>query len=387
MKLSKKTWLKIISSTLVRTVYNTAFRMVFPFQPILMKGFNINLTEISRMYAGQSLIGIISPVLASISDTRGRRTGMLAGMVLFSLGTLVIVIWPTAGGFFAFLVLSMLAKAVFEPSVIAYFGDIIPYERRGFVFGITEISWSLSFFVGVPVIGFFMDRVNLLAPFILLLVLGLISFLVVLLLFPADKPPKENRPSIITNFGLVFKSGSALAALAVMLFICTANQMVNVVFGVWLNDSFGLQIAALGGASAVIGIAELIGEGGVSAITDRISKEKAVLIGILGNVVASLILPFMGGTVWGAFLGLFVFYLTFEFSIVSMLPLVTGVLPAARGSLMALNIASANLGRGLGSLLVAPLYPWGFWTNAVAAAVVNLLAILALRYVIVQEDS
>jgi len=70
-----------------------------------------------------------------------------------------------------------------------------------------------------------------------------------------------------------------------------------------------------------------------------------------------------------------------------MLPLVTGVLPAARGSLMALNIASANLGRGLGSLLAAPLYPWGFWMNAVAAAVVNLLAILALRYVIVQEDS
>ena len=387
MKLPRKTWLQIISSTLVRTVYNTAFRMVFPFQPILMKGFNIDLAQISRMYAGQSLIGMVSPVMASISDTRGRRTGMLAGMVMFSLGTLVIVIWPTATGFFGFLVLSMLAKAVFEPSLIAYFGDIIPYNRRGFVLGITEISWSLAFFVGVPVIGFFMDKFNLLAPFILLLILGLISFLAVLLLFPAENLSKENRPSIIKNFKIVFKSGSALAALAVMLFICSANQLVNVVFGVWLNDSFGLQIAALGGASAVIGVAELIGEGGVSAITDRISKEKAVMIGITGNVVASLILPFLGGTVWGAFLGLFVFYLTFEFSIVSMLPMVTGVLPAARGSLMALNIASANLGRGLGSLLAAPLYPWGFWTNAVAAAVVNLLAILALQYVIVEEDS
>jgi len=386
MKLSKKTWLQIISSTLVRTVYNTAFRMVFPFQPMLMKGFNINLAEISRMYAGQSLIGMISPVLASVSDTRGRRTGMLGGMVLFSLGTLVVVIWPTAGGFFGFLVLSMLAKAVFEPSVIAYFGDIIPYQRRGFVLGITETSWSLAFFVGVPVIGFFLDKFNLLAPFILLMVLGLISFLVILLLFPVDKPSEESRPSIIKNFSLVFKSGSALAALAVMLFICLANQLVNVVFGVWLNDSFGLQIAALGGASAVIGIAELIGEGGVIGITDRISKEKAVLIGVIGNVLASLILPFLGGSVWGAFIGLFFFYLTFEFSIVSMLPMVTGVLPAARGSLMALNIASANLGRGLGSLLAAPLYPWGFWTNAVAAAVVNLLAILALRYVVVQEN-
>jgi predicted MFS family arabinose efflux permease len=360
--------------------------MVFPFQPILMEGFRINLSEISRMYAGQSIFGILSPFLASISDTRGRRTGMIFGMILFSLGTLVIVLSPTKWAFFAFLVLSMLAKAVFESSAIAFFGDIIPYQRRGFVLGITEISWSLAFFVGVPVVGFFLERFGLLAPFVLLLVLGILSFLVVILVFPGDQPSSEERPTVLENFGLVFKSWSALAALSVMLFICTANQLVNLVFGVWLNDSFGLQIAALGGASAVIGIAELVGEGGVSAFSDRISKEKAVLIGVVGNVIASLALPILGRSTIGAFLGLFVFYLTFEFSIVSMLPLVTGVLPAARGSLMALNIASANLGRGLGSLLAAPLYPWGFWANAVGAAVVNLLAILALRYVIVQES-
>jgi len=158
MNLSKKTWLQIISSTLVRTVYNTGFRMVFPFQPMLMKGFGISLQEISRMYAGQSLIGIISPFLASIADTKGRRTGMLAGMVLFSLGTLVIVFLPTPLGFFVFLVLSMLAKAIFEPSLQAYFGDTIPFGRRAFVLGITEISWSLAFFVGVPVVGFFLSR-------------------------------------------------------------------------------------------------------------------------------------------------------------------------------------------------------------------------------------
>jgi len=53
---------------------------------------------------------------------------------------------------------------------------------------------------------------------------------------------------------------------------------------------------------------------------------------------------------------------------------------------MALNIASANLGRGLGSLLAAPLFLGGFWLSALGAAFVNLLAILVLRYVVVQED-
>jgi predicted MFS family arabinose efflux permease len=70
-----------------------------------------------------------------------------------------------------------------------------------------------------------------------------------------------------------------------------------------------------------------------------------------------------------------------------LIPLMTGVLPETRGTVMALNIASANLGRGLGSLIAAPIFLGGFWLNALAAAIVNLLAILVLRFVIVQEKN
>ncbi len=386
MKLTRKNWIQISSTTLIRTVTNTGFRMVFPFQPMLMEGFGISLASITRMYAGQSLVGIVSPFLASLADTRGRRTGMLAGMILFCLGTLVVSIFPTSLGFFLFLILSMLGKAIFDPSLQAYFGDTIPFERRGFVLGITETSWSLSFFLGVPVVGFLMSRLGLLSPFLFLTALGILSFLAILVFIPADPSSKTSDQTILANFGLVLRSGTAVAGLGVMLLICTANQLVNVVFGVWLNQSFGLQIAALGGASALIGIAELVGEGGVSAIADKMGTRKAVTYGLIGSVITSTILPLIGGTTVGAYLGLFFFYLTFEFAIVSLIPLMTGVLPEARGTVMAINIASANLGRGLGSLIAAPIFLGGFWMNALAAAIVNLLAILVLRYVIVQEN-
>jgi predicted MFS family arabinose efflux permease len=387
MKLTSKNWIQISSTTLIRMVTNTAFRMVFPFQPMLMEGFGISLVTITRMYAGQSLVGIVSPFLASVADTKGRRTGMLAGMILFCLGTLLVSVFPTSLGFFLFLILSMLGKAIFDPSLQAYFGDTIPFERRGFVLGITEISWSLSFFLGVPAAGFLMSRLGLLSPFLLLTALGVVSFLVILILIPSDPSSRHTNQTMMTSFGLVFKSGTAMAGLGVMLLICTANQLVNVVFGVWLNQSFGLQIAALGGASALIGIAELVGEGGVSAIADRMGTRKAVTYGLVGSVITSVILPLIGGTTAGAYLGLFLFYLTFEFTIVSLIPLMTGVLPETRGTVMALNIASANLGRGLGSLIAAPIFLGGFWLNALAAAIVNLLAILVLRFVIVQEKN
>jgi predicted MFS family arabinose efflux permease len=165
-----------------------------------------------------------------------------------------------------------------------------------------------------------------------------------------------------------------------MVLICAANQMVNAVFGVWLNQSFGLQITALGGASFVIGISELLGEGGVTALADRMGTKRAVLLGLIGSVVSSLLLPVLGVSTPGAYLGLFLFYLGFEFTIVSLIPVMSGMLPEARGTVMALGIASANLGRGFGSLPAAPLFLRGFWLNAMAAAVLNLLAIFFIRY-------
>jgi DHA1 family inner membrane transport protein len=280
----------------------------------------------------------------------------------------------------------MLGKAIFDPSMLAYFGDTIPFKRRGFVLGITETSWSLSFFLGMPFVGFLMESVGLLSPFLILTILSVVSILVILILIPPDSISGNHTQSIRENFGLVFRSSSSLAGLGVMLLICTANQLINVVFGVWLNRSFGLQIAALGGASVVIGVAELIGEGGVSAIADRIGAKKAVAYGLVTSVVSSVLLLFLGGSTTGAYVGLFIFYLTFEFTIVSLIPLMAGVLPKARGTVMALNIASANLGRGLGSWIAAPIFLTGFWLNALAAAVVNLLAIFVLSYVVIIED-
>lgn len=81
MDINKKTWRQLSITTVIRTVYSTGFRMVFPYQPILMKGLGIELAQMTRLIAGQSLVGIFSPFLASMADTRGRKTGMLTGMI------------------------------------------------------------------------------------------------------------------------------------------------------------------------------------------------------------------------------------------------------------------------------------------------------------------
>ena len=157
-----------------------------------------------------------------------------------------------------------------------------------------------------------------------------------------------------------------------------ANEVVNVVFGVWLEDSFGLKIAALGVAAAVIGVAEFGGESLVAATVDRIGKMKALMIGLTANAGAALLLPLAGRTTATALAGLTLFYLTFEYTVVSIIPVVSEILPGSRATLLAFYAAAFSLGRAVGSLASPRLYGLGFPAVALAAALLNAVAFLFL---------
>ena len=158
-----------------------------------------------------------------------------------------------------------------------------------------------------------------------------------------------------------------------------ANENVFIVYGAWLETRFGLTVTALGLASIVISLAELAAEGAAAGLVDRIGKRRAVLGGLLLNVLAYLVLPRVAGTLGGALAGVVLMFLTFEFSIVCMLPLVSELAPGARGTFMALNVAAMSLGRMFGSLSGPRLWvAGGLAFNATVSAAIMLLASLAL---------
>jgi predicted MFS family arabinose efflux permease len=374
--------------TLTRVVLNTMHRMVYPFLAVFARGLGVDLAALGLAVTARSLLGSFGPFLAAVADSRGRKLGMLLGVGLFIAGTGIVVFWPTYPAFVLALVLSMLGKYVFDPSMQAYLGDRVPYQRRGRVLAITEFGWSLSFIIGVPVVGFLIARGGWMAPFPLFAVLGLAAFLVLAWMLPRDPDLAPDRATFWMNLRRVLTFAPALLGLSVNIAMSSANEVVNLVFGVWMEEAFGLQIAALGLASAVIGFSELGGETLSAGLTDRLGKTSAVALGLSLNSFAALLLPVVGKSVPGAFVGLFFFYITFEFSIVSAIPLMTEILPEARATLMAANVASHSMGRGIGALLAASFYtlgktiPWltGIQTNVVVAVLLNLLALLALYY-------
>jgi predicted MFS family arabinose efflux permease len=369
---------QLIVIALLRVVLNTMHRMVYPFLTVFATGLGVNVTEISLALTGRNAVGIFGPMLAPVSDVRGRKAGMLTGIVIFTLGVALVAVHPNLITFSAALVLAILSKSVFDPAVGAYFGDLVPYAKRGTAIAITEMAWSTAFIVGVPAMGLLIAHYSWHAPFPVLAVLGAIMLVVVARVIPHDARDSA-IPSPLRNVREVLGSLPAVAGVLVGMWASAANEMVNLNFGVWLARSFGLQIAALAGASAVIGAAELGGESLVATVTDRLGKPRAVALGLTGNIAASLLLPLIGRTELGALAGLFLFYITFEYLVVSQIPMMTEVVPSSRATAVALNAMGYGIGRSLGALISTFIYAHlGFTTVTVTAALFNILALLSL---------
>jgi len=156
------------------------------------------------------------------------------------------------------------------------------------------------------------------------------------------------------------------------------NQMISIVFGIWMEDSFGLQLEQLGVASIVIGLAGLVGVGCAVLFTDRLGKRLAIGLGLVVNSAICLVLPILVNNLWGALAALFIFFLSFEFGLTSLLPLMTTLSTQARGVFMAATLAALSLGDALGALLGPLLIHSGLIANVLGTVEINLSGLIIL---------
>lgn len=373
--------LRLTILVVIRVVLNTAHRMIYPFLPAFARGLGVDLTNISALVANRSVVGAATPFLFPFIEPRGRRFGMLLGAGFVSAAMGLVALWPSLPSLGIAMILALVGKTFFDPTMLAYVADHTPYERRGTATAVAEFAWSLSFILGIPAVGFLIAKVGWSAPFGALSLAIALACLVIAWTVCDSHRPARHADGLFGNVRAIFASAPVLAGLAIGLCASMANEVVNLLFGVWLEDSFHLQIAALAGASAVIGLSELGGEGLAALLADQLGKVRASGIGLAANCLAALLLPLIGRTEFGALAGLFLFYITFEFTLVTSIPLMSEILPSARATTLSFNLAAHSLGRAGGALLAPTLYALGFSSVTAAAVIINLLGLGAVWYV------
>ena len=185
--------LHLVAFTVIRMIFNTLHRMIYPFLAVFARGLGVDLTTISYALTARSVVGTIGPFAAAVADRRGRRFGMLFGAILFMTGAAVVVFWPSFPGLTISLALATLGKYIFDPGMQAYLGDRIPYERRGRTIAFTELGWSLAFVAGVPLMGFLIARKGWMAPFPLMALLGVLIVGGLIWMLPKDVLPDNTK--------------------------------------------------------------------------------------------------------------------------------------------------------------------------------------------------
>lgn len=372
-----------------RMVQSTGLRMIYPFLAVFARSLGVGIPALALLLSVRSGLGILSPLLGAASDRLSRRGAMIGGLVVFMLANLAVGFWPTYGVLFAGLCLSYLAMIFFYSTAQAYLGDVIAFARRGQALAFQELGWGLSLVIGVPLVGLLITRFGLRGPFFALALAGLILTVILVRTIPNQPGATASRARAgFGNLRQALATPSARAILAMMVCFGALNEWLMIVFGLWMESSFALQVAALGASAAVIGAAEIGGEfAGGAGLSDRLGKKRAIRLGLGLNIAALLAMPWLGGALWGALGALFCYYMGFEFAFVSALPLASEVAPSARATLMGALVAAVSIGRVVSASLSPLIFTtWGFEANTIGALLLTVTALLFLRLVRLQTS-
>lgn len=353
--------------------------MAYPFLPAIARGLGVPLTSVAQLVALRSFAGFLSPLFSPLSERFGRRLLLALSMVGFGLGCLIVFLWPSYWFLGVTLVLTGLAKVVYDPTMQSYLGDVVPYEKRGMAIAVTEFSWAGALLVGAPLVGLAIERQGWHAPFFWLAVFGFGAALVLWRLLPAAHV-HATRAANLRSVLRVMRSHPVIWAVALyVLLAMIAQELLLIVYGDWMEQSYGLALTNLGLASAVIGGSEVLGELTAGWSVDRFGKRRVVITLGLALSLVYFLLPYASVSLALALLMLFLFFYLFEASFVGSMPLLTEVVPTARSVALSVAVAAAGLGRMIGALLGPEVWQrFGLSGNTTVGAILTLLAILVL---------
>ena len=342
----------LIAVLIARTAANAGLRIVYPFLPAISRGLGVSIGVLSGLIALRNFGGIAAPLSARVSETIGRRSMMMWSIGAVAVGTAITAaapgLWVAGVG----IVLVGLAKPAFDVPMQGWFGDRVPYERRGRILGITELTWSTALLITVPISGFLIAATSWRAPFILISVMAVAGTVAVYVGIENDRPSHRVKKPLEMN-------SPRVTILAVTLLYSVAAEVVFIVYGQWLEDDFGFSVAAIGLFTIIVVGAELTGEGITAWISDRVGLHRMVLLGLLVSAVSYLALGIVGGTIAIAIVVVITWLVSFEITICSTIPLVSELATESRDRFLSLLAVLFCMGRVIGALIAQPIYSAG----------------------------
>ena len=368
----------ITAVTVARLVANAAYRFAPLFLATIARGFDVSLSTLGFAIFVSELSGFASPLAGRIVDRLTHRNSMVLGLAGSAIGCTIAAVSVSPLMFAVGVTVLALTKQSFDLGLGAWIADHVPYIQRGRIVGLTETAWALGLLVGVSVMGLITAATNWRIGFVFAVSCLVVSTVVIF--NRVTNEVREIHESRSTTPQRV--TGKSWLVVATMFFIMCSAQNLFVTFGAWLEDEFQFGAARLAVAGFSLGLVELAASVSSSRQTDKWGKERSIAFGALLVIPGGIFLVLGSQNLIVGLIGVFIYFLGFEFSVVSLLPLATKLVPNSPGTGLGWVLGAGTLGRAVMAIVATSLFEsFGVRGPALMGAFFGLLgAITITRY-------
>jgi predicted MFS family arabinose efflux permease len=375
----------ISTVTGARLCANALYRYVGPFLAVIARGLDVSVAELGVALTISQVTGFAAPALGHALDRVPRRSAIALGLSGVGLGGLVAATSQGLAWFTLGLLTISTCNLVLVVGTGSWIVDHVPFAQRSRVVGLNEMSWALGLLVGVSTLGLVTAATSWRWAYVVGAAAAVTMAVVVLVRLGADERAPRARvdpldaTSVAASASSPRVGGVGWLAVFGVLALMSSSEALFITFGPWLQDEFGVADAVLAGATFGLGALELTASGLSMARTDRWGKERSVIGGATVMVVATLVFLTVDGWALPGMVLIAVFIASFEFSIVSAIPIAGDLVPGRPAKGLGLLMAASTTGRAITTIPTTWLYDHvGISASAVLSACWAAVAALAM---------
>jgi MFS family permease len=260
-------------------------------------------TEVSLLLgtAFAVIYGVVGIPLGILADRRSRRNLILAGVAIWSFGTIGCALAPSFAWLFAARIVVGFGEAVLSPAAISLISDSFAPEKRGTAVGVYFTGIAIGVGGSIMIGGAVLDLVGAglftatpLADWpawrLVLLAIGVPSLLWALVLLCIREPVRRNDAIGAPADDAPATSTSLLTGIAPVFLVVAVASMVDNAVGAWapslLIRQFGQDPAQVG---IQLGLLLVLGYGGGMLAGGMLADRFAVWRGARGKVELCLL--------------------------------------------------------------------------------------------------